>query len=336
MSGGRVAVIGAGSWGTALADLLAKKGCDTVLWAYESEVARQIAARHRNPRYLSEVGLHPALRATGSMEEAVSGADFLVSVSPSHAVRATLRAAAPSLRPGARVVSASKGIELGTLQTMDGVIAEELPDHAADAAYLSGPSFALEVALGHPTAVTIASHSAAAAARAQELFQTDHFRVYTNADVLGTELGGALKNVMAIAAGVVDGLGFGHNTRAALITRGLAEMTRLGVALGADPLTFAGLAGMGDLILTCTGGLSRNRSLGVELGRGRALEEILAEMTEVAEGVRTARSARELARRAGTAMPIVEEVCAILFEGRDARRAMENLMLREPKAERQG
>jgi glycerol-3-phosphate dehydrogenase (NAD(P)+) len=231
-------------------------------------------------------------------------------------------------------VSASKGIEVDSLQTMDEVLRDVLPDRMADRmAFLSGPSFAMEVAQGHPTAVTMAAHDAEVAARAQELFQTDRFRVYTTEDVRGVELGGSLKNVIAIASGVVDGLGFGNNTRAALITRGLAEITRLGVELGASPRTFSGLAGMGDLILTCTGALSRNRSVGLELAAGRSLEEVLAGMTMVAEGVRTARSARQLAERTGVEMPIVDAVHAVLYEGRSAREAVETLMLREPKPE---
>ncbi|HEX2090851.1 MAG TPA: NAD(P)H-dependent glycerol-3-phosphate dehydrogenase [Longimicrobiaceae bacterium] len=334
MSAGRVAVVGAGSWGTALANLLARKGVPTRLWSHEPEVAEAIEREHVNPRYLSEVPLDPRLRATPEMAEAVEGAEVVVSVSPSHVVRQVMSSAVPFMRPDALVVSASKGIEQDTLKTMDGVLGEVLPPEAArGATYLSGPSFALEVGRGQPTAVTIASHLDASAVRAQELFQTDYFRVYTSRDVPGVELGGALKNVIAIAAGVVEGLGFGNNTRAALITRGLAEITRLGVALGADPLTFAGLAGMGDLILTCTGALSRNRSVGLELGQGRTLEAILGGMTQVAEGVRTARSARDLARRTGIEMPIVQEVHAVLFEGRSPREAAERLMLREPKAE---
>jgi glycerol-3-phosphate dehydrogenase (NAD(P)+) len=337
MSGVRVAVVGAGSWGTALANVLAKKGIETILWSHEREVAEAIEREHRNPRYLSEIPLDPRLRATFELTAAVEGADVVVSVSPSHVVRDVLGSAAPHLRGDALVVSASKGIEVETLKPMDGVLADVLPPAIAHrAAFLSGPSFALEVGQEYPTAVTMASRDEDAARAAQELFQTDYFRVYTNADVTGVEIGGALKNVIAIASGVVDGLGFGHNTRAALITRGLAEMTRLGVALGADPLTFSGLAGMGDLILTCTGALSRNRSVGVELGRGRSLEEILGGMTMVAEGVRTTRSARDLARRVGVEMPIVEEVYALLYEGRPAREAVENLMLRAPKAERWG
>lgn len=335
MSQDRVAVIGAGSWGTALANLLAKKGVDTILWSYEADVAEAIKAEHRNPKYLSEIFLDPGLRVTQSISEAVRGAGVVVSVSPSHVVRGVMAEAAPHLRDDALIVSASKGIEEGSLLTMDGVLADVLgSSHAERAAFLSGPSFALEVALEHPTAVTMASRNHDAAAAAQELFQTEYFRVYTALDVPGVELGGSLKNVIAIAAGVVDGLGFGHNTRAALITRGLAEITRLGVALGADALTLAGLAGMGDLILTCTGQLSRNHTVGVELGRGRSIEEILAGMSMVAEGVRTARAARELAHRTGIEMPIVEEVYAVLNEGTAPREAVENLMLREPKPER--
>jgi glycerol-3-phosphate dehydrogenase (NAD(P)+) len=330
----RVAVVGAGSWGTALANLLAKKGVDTILWSYESDVAEAIRRERHNPRYLSEADLDPRLQATDSIAEAVSGASAVVSVSPSHVVRQVMGQAAPHLEDGALIVSASKGIEVDSLKMMDEVLTDVLPSSAQRLAFLSGPSFALEVAKEFPTAVTMASRSSEAAAEAQDLFQTDYFRVYTNHDVAGVELGGALKNVIAIASGVVAGLGFGHNTMAALITRGLAEMTRLGVALGAEPLTLSGLAGMGDLILTCTGGLSRNRSVGVSLGQGRTIDEILGEMTMVAEGVRTTRSARDLAVRHDVEMPIVEEVYSILFEGRSAREAVENLMLREPKSER--
>jgi glycerol-3-phosphate dehydrogenase (NAD(P)+) len=332
--GGHVAVIGAGSWGTALANLLARKGIPTVVWSYESDVAEAIERDHLNPRYLSEVRLDPGLRATTDIRRAVDGADTVISVSPSHVVRDVMSSVADRLARHALVVSASKGIEFETLKTMDAVLADVLPDECARrATFLSGPSFALEVARGHPTAVTLASHDGAAASAAQDLFNTPYFRAYTNPDVLGVELGGALKNVIAIAAGVVHGLGYGHNTMAALITRGLAEITRLGVAMGADPLTFSGLAGMGDLILTCTGGLSRNRWVGVEIGKGRTIEEVLGEMTMVAEGVRTAHAARALAVVHGVEMPIVEEVYGMLYEGRSARTAMENLMLRSPKPE---
>ena len=333
----RAAVIGAGAWGTALADLLARKGVPTVLWSHEADVAEAISADAVNFRYLPDVRLSADLRATASMEEAVDGADWVLSVSPSHVVRQVMGRAAEHLSADAVVVSASKGIENDSLKSMDEVLADVLPGPAAErAVYLSGPSFALEVAQGQPTAVTVASRSPEAAERAQELFQTPRFRVYTSSDVRGVELGGALKNVIAIAAGTAEGLGFGNNTRAALITRGLAEITRLGVAAGASPLTFAGLAGMGDLILTCTGALSRNRSVGFELGKGRTLDDILAGMTAVAEGVRTARSARDLARKMGIEMPIVEAVHAILFDGLSAREAVESLILREPKPEHWG
>jgi glycerol-3-phosphate dehydrogenase (NAD(P)+) len=330
----KAGVIGAGSWGTALANLLAKKGIDTTIWAFEPEVAAGITEGRHNPVYLTEIALDPRLRATSSIEDAVKDANLVVSVSPSHVVRRVMDAARPHLSSDTLLVSASKGIEVETLRTMDEVLEEVLPrEIASRAAFLSGPSFALEVANENPTAVTMASRNEVAASQAQELFQTDYFRVYTSEDVTGVEVGGSLKNVIAIASGVVAGLGFGHNTLAALITRGLAEMTRLGVNLGADPRTFAGLAGMGDLILTCTGSLSRNRSVGFALGQGRPIADVLAGMTMVAEGVPTTRSARDLARRRGVEMPIVEEVHSILFEDKSPRLAVEDLMLRAPKAE---
>lgn len=330
----RAAVIGAGSWGTALANLLAGKGTPTVVWSYEPEVADDIERAHENRKYLGGIALHPSLRATAEMAEALRGADLVVAVSPSHTMRGVMVRAAEFIEPGALVVSASKGIENESLKTMDAVLADVLPPAAArTACYLSGPSFAREVGLGHPTAVTVASEDHDAAQRAQAAFQTAGFRVYTTHDVRGVELGGSVKNVIAIAAGVVEGLGFGYNTQAALITRGLAEIMRLGAALGAQPQTLAGLAGIGDLILTCTGGLSRNRTVGVELGKGRTLDDILGGMHMVAEGVRTARSTRDLARREGVEMPIVEAVHAMLFDGLDARAAVGQLMLREPKPE---
>lgn len=329
-----VAVVGAGSWGTALAQILAKKGYLVRLWSHGAEVAEAITTRHENPRYLRGIPLDRRIVATTDLRAAVSGASVVVSVSPAQFVRQVMGAAAPSISPEALVVSASKGIETATLKTMAEVLDDVLPRAAAlRACTLSGPSFALEVVRELPTAVAVASRSAEAAQLAQELFQTDYFRVYTNHDVRGVELGGALKNVIAVGAGMTTGLGLGHNSLAALITRGLAEISRLGVALGADPLTFAGLAGMGDLILTCTGGLSRNRSVGVALGEGRTLPEILAEMTMVAEGVETTRAAHALAVRSGIEMPIVAEVHAVLFEGRSPGDAVENLMMRAPKAE---
>ena len=333
----RAAVVGAGSWGTALANLLAGKGIDTVVWSFEPEVAEQISREHVNRTYLDGIDLATSLRATTDLEEAVRGATLVLSVSPSHVVRQVMGRAAPHIAAGALVVSASKGIENESLMTMDGVLAEVLPAEAMrTACYLSGPSFAREVGLGYPTAVTIASDDPAAAERAQEAFQTPVFRVYTTHDVRGVELGGSVKNVIAIAAGTVEGMGFGHNTQAALITRGLAEIMRLGAALGAEPATLAGLAGIGDLILTCTGGLSRNRTVGVELGKGRSLDDILSGMVMVAEGVKTARSTRDLARREGVEMPIVEAVYGMLYEGLAARDAVEQLMLRTPKPEQWG
>lgn len=330
----RVGVIGAGSWGTTLANVLAKKGYPVRLWSYEAEVADQINERRENAKYLGGITLSENLEATTSLEECVADAAFVVSVSPSQHVRGILEQIAGVLRRDAIIVSASKGIETRTLQTMAEVIEDVLPKAGARSCFLSGPSFALEVAREQPTAVTVASRSDIVARRAQELFTTEYFRVYTNADVRGVELGGALKNVIALAAGMASGLGLGNNTRAALITRGLAEMTRLGVAMGASPLTFAGLAGMGDLILTCTGELSRNRKVGFALGQGRALEDVLAEMTMVAEGIETTRATYQLAKRVGVEMPIVEQVHAVLFEGKSPRVAVEELMTREPKAER--
>jgi glycerol-3-phosphate dehydrogenase (NAD(P)+) len=330
----RVAVIGAGSWGTALANLLAKKGTPVRIWSYEADVAAAINAEHHNPRYLSEIALDPALEATASLPAVLDGATCVLCVTPAQHVRGVMSAAADMIPADALVVGASKGIETSSLKTMAQVLAEVLPrPAAARATFLSGPSFALEVAREFPTAVTLASHDEAAAEHAQALFQTPYFRCYTSADVMGVELGGALKNVIAVAAGMAVGLELGHNATAALITRGLAEMVRLGRRLGANPMTLSGLAGMGDLILTCTGALSRNRHVGVELGRGRALDEVLGDMTMVAEGVETTRAAHALAGRAGIEMPIVAEVHAVLFEGRTAAEALENLMLREPKPE---
>jgi glycerol-3-phosphate dehydrogenase (NAD(P)+) len=328
----RVAVIGAGSWGTALANLLAKKGEAVTIWAYEQEVVDSINAEHRNARYLHQIGLDPRLRATDDLATATRDAAVIVSVSPAQHVRRVLREAAAWVRPDALVISASKGIETRTLMTMAEVLAEVVPPRQRHA-FLSGPSFALEVARELATAVTVASESEAASQHGQSLFQTPYFRVYTSDDVPGVELGGALKNVIALATGMAVGLGLGHNATAALITRGLAEIARLGVALGANPLTLSGLAGMGDLILTCTGELSRNRSVGIELGRGQPIDEILTGMTMVAEGVETTRAALALANRHGIEMPIVEQVHRVLFEGGTARAALETLMLREPKPE---
>ena len=327
----RCAVVGAGAWGTALANLLTANGHDTLLWAREPDVVESINARHINERFLAGFPLDPKLRATGDMREALTGASFIVYAPPSHALRAVVHSARDCIAPGATVVVASKGIEKGSLSLMTDVVADELPGHPIVA--FSGPSFAAEVAVRQPTAVVAASSDPAAASLAQELFSNGVFRVYTSDDVAGVELGGSLKNVMAVATGIAEGLGLGFNSRAALITRGLAEMSRLGVALGAQERTFAGLAGMGDLVLTCTGSLSRNRSLGLEIGKGKTLEQALAGRETVAEGAVSAASARELAHREGVEMPIIEAVHRTLFEGYPARRSIEDLMGRELRPE---
>jgi glycerol-3-phosphate dehydrogenase (NAD(P)+) len=330
----KIGVIGAGSWGTTLADLLAKNGHDVTLWAYEPELVREMAESGINSLFLPDVRLSPRLRYTNSLREAAADKELLLFVVPSQVVRGVISSVLPFLAPEAVIVSASKGIELETLMLVSQIYADLLPRELyRNFAVLSGPSFAREVAREMPTAVVAAAVETAVARRVQNTFTTGYFRVYTNTDVTGVELGGAIKNVIAIAAGISDGLGFGHNTRAALITRGLAEMTRLGLAMGAQTATFAGLAGMGDLVLTCTGDLSRNRSVGMKLGHGMGLTEILAEMRMVAEGVKTTESARDLARRLGVDMPITEKVYEILYHDKPAREAVIELMTRDPKAE---
>ena len=329
-----IGVIGAGSWGTALARVLAGKGHRVTLWAREAEVVEEVRRYHENRTFLPDVVLPEKLVPTADLSEAMTGKDMVVSVVPSQFVSSVFGEAADKLHPKAQVVSASKGIEVSTGKRMDEVLSGLLtPVQVEKLTFLSGPSFAAEVSRESPTAVVVASRSREAARAAQLAFQTDYFRIYTNPDVLGVEMGGALKNVIALAAGALAGLGYGHNTMAALITRGLAEITRLGVAMGADPATFSGLAGMGDLVLTCTGSLSRNRTVGFRLGKGESLEEILGDMRGVAEGVKTVQAVRNLAREVQVEMPIAEEVHALLWEGRTASEAVRNLMLREPKPE---
>ncbi|MDE2794546.1 MAG: NAD(P)-dependent glycerol-3-phosphate dehydrogenase [Gemmatimonadota bacterium] len=333
----RVTVIGAGAWGTALANLLADTGAVVRMWAREPEVAESVSATGENKLYLEGARLNPVLAVTNSLGEALEGAEVVVWVCPVQYSAALLAEAGPGIPPGALLVSASKGIEVATLRRMDEIFAEVLPREQAERlCVLSGPSFAREVVAGAPTAVVVASRDRQARLSAQALFQTDRFRVYTNPDVVGVELGGALKNVIALAAGVAAGLELGHNAVAALMTRGLAEMSRLGVALGAQPETFAGLAGMGDLVLTCTGGLSRNRTVGVMLGRGRTMEEIMGEARTVAEGVATVRAVHSLARRLGVEMPVSAEVYRIIAEGLDPMEALHRLMTREPTSEHPG
>lgn len=327
----RCAVIGAGAWGTALAHLLAERGHDVRLWAFERDVVEMINERHENARFLKGYVLARAIRATGEHAEALDGAELAIYATPSNHLRQIARAGAPCLPARCILAVASKGIELGSLALMTDVVAAENPGH--DVVALSGPSFAAEVAAGQPTAIVAASSSAGAAVRVQEAMSGSAFRIYTHDDVVGVELGGALKNVMAVATGILEGVGLGFNARAALITRGLAEMTRLGTSLGAHPATFAGLAGIGDLVLTCTGALSRNRALGVEIGQGRTLEEARSGKETVAEGVITTASALELATREGVEMPIAEMVYRILFDGLPARKAARELMNRELRPE---
>lgn len=331
----KISVIGAGSWGTALANLLAKNGYGVTLWAYEPELVERMRTSRVNDLYLPGFTLAENLAYTADLGVAVRGCEVVVLVPPSQVMRQVSTQAAPFLGAEALIVSASKGIENETLMPMSDVLFATLPTACHNRiAFLSGPSFAREVAAGMPTAVVTAARDEATAQETQRLFSNETFRVYTNHDIIGVELGGALKNVIAVAAGVADGLGFGYNTRAALITRGLAEMTRLGVALGGDAKTFAGLAGMGDLVLTCTGDLSRNRTVGIELGKGRKLDDILGGMRMVAEGVKTTLSTWQLASRLQVDMPIVEQVYQILYNGKDPRLAVTDLMLRELKRER--
>ena len=327
----RVAVVGAGAWGTALANHCAAHGHTATLWAREADVAEGINARHMNERFLAGIALSDALRADNSIVRAVEGAEIVVLAPPSHALRAVARSMRETLMPRAILVVATKGIEPDSLQLMSQVASAELPAHPVVA--LSGPSFAVEVARHQPTAIVAASADQAAAHAVQQLLSERLFRIYTQHDVTGVELGGALKNVMAVATGIAEGLGLGFNSRAALITRGLAEMTRLGVALGAEPATFAGLAGMGDLVLTCTGSLSRNRAVGMEIGGGQTLAEALAGKETVAEGVLTTRSAHALARRERVEMPIVATAYRVLFEGYPPRDAIRDLMTRELRTE---
>lgn len=325
----RVAVIGGGAWGTALADLLARKGEDVVLWARESEVVESINQRHENEMFLPGGKLEASLRAEPDIRAAIRGAETLVSAAPSHAVRSVMQQAAGALDGSPLVVSVSKGLDPDRLERPSSILGEVLPK-GVPVAVLSGPSFAWEVFQQQPTAVVAAASDHSVAQRAQRVFSTGYFRVYSHTDVVGVELAGALKNVIAIATGMGDGLGVGDNTRSAVITRGLAEITRLGVAMGGRPETFSGLAGLGDLVATCTSPQSRNRSVGEQLGRGRKIEEITAGMHMVAEGVRTTRVVMDLAERQGVEMPIAREVYGVLYEGRSAQQAYRGLVRRRP------
>jgi glycerol-3-phosphate dehydrogenase (NAD(P)+) len=332
----RVAVLGAGSFGTCLA-LLAARSHEVALWARDAATADEMQRARRNPRYLAEFVLPDALRVTARLGDALAGAELVVCAIPSHGVREVMSAAGPLLAPNAIVVSTVKGIEVETSMLMHQVLGEVLPERARDRVVaLSGPSFAREVAAGKPTAVTLACATEAHAVTVQNAFSSPLFRCYTHKDIVGVEVGGALKNVVAIAVGMSDGLGTGLSARAALMTRGLHEIARLGIKLGADPLTFLGLSGMGDLILTCTGDLSRNRSVGLELARGRSLAEIVRGTNEVAEGVRTTYAACRLAARLGMEMPIATALRSVLDGQATPAEAGLRLMSRRLKSELAG
>jgi glycerol-3-phosphate dehydrogenase (NAD(P)+) len=333
----RVGVIGTGAWGTTLAIMLASKGFETTLWEHQVERAAAMERDRENRAFLPDIQFPFSLRVTTDIREAVAGREMVLLVTPSQRLRENARAIAPYLEPNTIVLCGSKGLEVGSLKRMTEVIAEELPEELrGHIATLSGPNIAREVAKGLPSAAVIAARDRAVAEAAREAMNTTTFRVYTSNDVVGVELGGALKNIIALGAGANDGWGYGESAKAAFMTRGLAEMARLGIACGANPLTFVGLAGMGDLIATCASPLSRNRYVGLEMAKGRPLEEVLAGMKSVAEGVTTTKAARELAGRFGIDMPITTTIHAILFEGKNPRQGVIELMLRDPKDELEG
>ncbi len=329
----KISVIGAGAFGTAMAIAAARAGNEVVLWAHDPDVAATIRETGANPDYLAGMPLSDRIRATNDLQEAATFADTMFMVVPSHHYREVLTNLRAHLSDGVKVISGTKGIENESLAPMSAVTADVLGEHLAAFAVLSGPTFALETARGDPTAAVIASKDAAFAQEVQQVMSSPTFRLYHSSDVAGVELAGSLKNVIAIAAGVLEGMGLGFNTTAALITRGLHEMTRLGLALGGRLETFAGLAGMGDLVLTCTGALSRNRTVGVQLGKGKTLDDILREAKFVAEGIKTSRAARALSERHQIEMPIATEMCHVLYDGDSPREALQRLMTRTLKAE---
>lgn len=329
----KISVIGAGAFGTAMAIAAARAGNEVVLWAHDPEVARAITDTGTNPDYLRGAALGERVRATSDLAEAAAHSDTLFMVVPSHHYREVLTQLRQSARGAVRVISGTKGIENESLDRMSEITAEVLGAQLAAFAVLSGPTFAIETAKGTPTAAVIASRETGFAQEVQQVMSSPTFRLYHSDDVIGVELAGSLKNVIAIAAGALEGLGLGANTNAALITRGLREITRLGIALGGRLETFAGLAGMGDLVLTCTGALSRNRTVGVQLGQGRTLEEILRDAKFVAEGIKTAKSAQQLAERHAIEMPITTEMHRVLYEGESPRQGIQRLMTRSLKAE---
>ena len=325
-----IAVIGAGSWGTTLAHLLSSKGFEIALWVYEKDLSEEIRQTRVNSVYLPDIELPDNIRVTGSLQEALEKARYIVNAVPAQHTRSIFREVLPYMIDEAIIVSVAKGIERGTLLTVSSIL-KELSAHPV--AVLSGPSFAKEVIKKLPTAVTLATENIHTGVLLQEIFNVDHFRVYTHDDLLGVELGGALKNVMAIASGIADSLGLGNNARASLITRGLVEMTRLGIAMGAKERTFSGLSGIGDLVLTCSSPLSRNYTVGIKLGQGMKLKDILTQMRSVAEGVPTADSAYELSKKYHVEMPIIEQVYKVLYEDKDAGLAVKDLMERSLKSE---
>lgn len=326
----KIAVIGAGSWGTALAYLLGEKGYGVSLWVYEEDLVKEILTKRVNSKYLPDAALPLNITPSSSMRDVLKDAEVVLSVVPTQHTRRVFKEAGSLIPKGVHIVTASKGIENGTLLTVTQII-EEMTGRKASA--LSGPSFAKEVIKKLPTAVTLASESEETGLLLQKIFNTDHFRVYTNTDVLGVEIGGALKNVMAIASGISDGLGLGSSARAALITRGLEEIIRLGIVMGADEKTFRGLSGMGDLVLTCTGVLSRNYTVGVKLGKGEKLKDIVASMSMVAEGVATSESAYELSKKYKVEMPVVEQVYKTINGDTSPQDTVRELMARSLKAE---
>ena len=330
----KIGVIGGGSWGTALAFQLARKGYDVLMWCYDEGLDDTINTTHENDLYLPGFTLPDNLRATNDLSEAVAGKELILSVSPSHVVRRVLGQVADEIDNGVPIVSATKGIENESLMLVSDILEDVLPTRLHPyLSYLSGPSFAREVADEKPTAVTVASYNHKLAVHVQKVFSSERFRCYTTHDVIGVEVGGAVKNVIAIASGAAQTMDLGHNATAGMITRGLNEITRLGVKLGANPLTLAGLAGMGDLVLTCTGGLSRNRRVGMKLGEGKTLQEILDEMNMVAEGVKTSKSVYDLSTKLGVDMPIAHQVYSVVHEGKSAQQAVADLMSRDLKPE---
>lgn len=331
---GKIAVIGAGGWGIALTKLLAEKNAPVTLWCHGSDSFRDLTEKRESATYLPGIFLPASVTVTRSLHEAVAGACLVICAVPSHAVREVMKGAAASMPSETIVLCGTKGLEGESLKTMGEVLAEVAGDESKNRhAFISGPSFALEVARGLPTAVTVAAYVDWVASEIQEALRTPNFRVYTSKDVIGVQMGGVIKNIIAIAAGISDGLGLGQNARAALITRGLAEMTRLAVRMGADPMTLAGLPGLGDMILTCAGDLSRNRKVGLQIAQGQALQEIMAGTRMVAEGVRNTRSVHSLAARLGVEMPIVEQMFQVLYGGKKPLAAVSDLMQRSLKAE---